>query len=261
MSSRTEEQAAAVVETAASMEELTSTIALNAANANDALKLSEIAAKKANEGCRISQSVIESMKNVRASSHRISEITSVINGIAFQTNILALNAAVEAARAGEQGKGFAVVAGEVRNLAQRSAQSAKEIEELITESVEQVDSGFALVERSGVAIADIEQSVSRMRDIMGDIAVATDEQSRGVSQIAQAMAEMDTTTQQNAALVEESSAAASSLEDQALKLEEAVSIFQVAADTLTAQRPQARSRRVQVESASQDDATGNWVKF
>ncbi|SUF55251.1 methyl-accepting chemotaxis protein [Salmonella enterica] len=261
LSSRTEEQAAAVVETAASMEELTSTIALNAANVKEALKLSESAAKKANEGCLISRTVIESMKNVQSSSHRISEITSVINGIAFQTNILALNAAVEAARAGEQGKGFAVVAGEVRNLAQRSAQSAKEIEELIAESVEYVDSGFLQVERSGVAIADIEQSVTQMRNIMSDIAVATDEQSRGVSQIALAMAEMDTTTQQNAALVEESSAAASSLEEQALKLEEAISVFRVAPDDSTTPRPTVKSKAISLQTVSQEAAAGNWVKF
>ncbi|MDV7072241.1 methyl-accepting chemotaxis protein [Citrobacter werkmanii] len=261
LSSRTEEQAAAVVETAASMEELTSTIALNAANANDALKLSELAAKKANEGCQISQVVIESMKNVRTSSHRISEITSVINGIAFQTNILALNAAVEAARAGEQGKGFAVVAGEVRNLAQRSARSAKEIEELITDSVKQVDSGFALVERSGIAIADIEQSVIRMRDIMADIALATSEQSRGVTQIAQAMTEMDTTTQQNAALVEESSVAASSLEEQALKLEEAISVFHVSHEYNNIPQTLMGIRKMSVEAVKQESNHNNWVKF
>lgn len=227
LSSRTEEQAAAVVETAASMEELTSTVEHNAENANSARNLSEMAAQKAGEGCKISQSMINTMKNVQTSSHRIAEITTVINGIAFQTNILALNAAVEAARAGEQGKGFAVVAGEVRNLAQRSAQSAKEIEGLIAESVGYVDSGFTLVERAGVTMADIEQSVSQVRDIMGEIAMATDEQSRGIAQIALAMAEMDTTTQQNAALVEESSAAASSLEEQALKLEEVISVFRI----------------------------------
>lgn len=234
LSSRTEQQAAAVVETAASMEELTSTVALNAENAGHARRLSEQAAQKAAQGCQVSQSVIETMRNVQGSAHRISEITTVINGIAFQTNILALNAAVEAARAGEQGKGFAVVAGEVRNLASRSAQSAKEIESLIQESVGYVDTGFRLVEQAGSAMAEIETSVVQVRDIMSEIASATDEQSRGITQIAQAMSEMDTTTQQNAALVEESSAAANSLEEQALKLEEAVSVFRVSDDPLLA---------------------------
>ncbi|WP_435928542.1 methyl-accepting chemotaxis protein [Dryocola sp. BD613] len=227
LASRTEQQSAAVIETASSIEELTSTVALNAQNAKHARQLAETAAQKATEGNQISQNVIETMKNVRSSSQRISEITTVINSIAFQTNILALNAAVEAARAGDQGKGFAVVAGEVRNLAQRSAQSAKEIESLIHESATWVDNGFCLVEGAGVTMADIESSVTELRNIMGEIAVATEEQSRGISQIAQAMAEMDATTQQNAALVEESSAAAGSLENQALQLEKAVSVFRV----------------------------------
>ncbi|HDR2349921.1 TPA: HAMP domain-containing protein [Enterobacter asburiae] len=227
LSSRTEQQSAAVVETAASMEELTSTVALNAENANHARRLADEAAQNATEGSQLSLKVIDTMKNVRSSSHRISEITTVINSIAFQTNILALNAAVEAARAGDQGKGFAVVAAEVRTLAQRSAQSAKEIENLINESVLHVDNGFSLVESAGDAMTKIETSVAQVRDIMNEIAAATDEQSRGISQIAQAMAEMDTTTQQNAALVEESSAAASSLEDQAVQLEKVVSIFRV----------------------------------
>jgi methyl-accepting chemotaxis protein II, aspartate sensor receptor len=237
LSSRTEQQAAAVVETAASMEELTSTVALNADNATQARRLSEQAAEKASQGCEVSRAVVETMRSVQNSAHRISEITTVINGIAFQTNILALNAAVEAARAGEQGKGFAVVAGEVRNLAQRSAQSAKEIETLIKESVSIVDTGFRLVEQAGTTMADIETSVGQVRDIMNEIASATDEQSRGISQIAQAMAEMDTTTQQNAALVVESSSAASSLEEQALKLEEAVSVFRLS------EAPMAQLRR------------------
>ncbi|MGL4726905.1 MAG: methyl-accepting chemotaxis protein [Scandinavium sp.] len=262
LSSRTEQQAAAVVETAASMEELTSTVALNAENATQAHRLSEQAADKANQGCEISRSVVETMRSVQSSAHRISEITTVINGIAFQTNILALNAAVEAARAGEQGKGFAVVAGEVRNLAQRSAQSAKEIETLIQESVSIVDTGFRLVEQAGSAMADIETSVGQVRDIMNEIASATDEQSRGISQISQAMAEMDTTTQQNAALVVESSSAASSLEEQALKLEEAVSVFSISSDPLTQvrRRPSAQSEKA-IKPLKAGANADNWTTF
>lgn len=265
LSSRTEQQSAAVVETAASMEELTSTVALNAENANHARRLADEASQNATEGSQLSMKVIDTMKNVRSSSHRISEITSVINSIAFQTNILALNAAVEAARAGDQGKGFAVVAAEVRTLAQRSAQSAKEIENLIKESVVHVDTGFSLVESAGDAMTKIETSVAQVRDIMNEIAAATDEQSRGISQIAQAMAEMDTTTQQNAALVEESSAAASSLEAQAVQLEKVVSIFRVS--KAHALRPELQSKEsIQTASVApfkrpsprnQDE----WVKF
>ncbi|MGI3447933.1 methyl-accepting chemotaxis protein [Citrobacter arsenatis] len=265
LSARTEQQSAAVVETAASMEELTSTVALNAENANHARLLADEASQNATEGSMISLKVIDTMKSVRDSSHRISEITTVINSIAFQTNILALNAAVEAARAGDQGKGFAVVAAEVRTLAQRSAQSAKEIENLINESVVYVDNGFQLVESAGDAMTKIETSVAQVRDIMNEIAAATDEQSRGISQIAQAMAEMDTTTQQNAALVEESSAAASSLEEQAVQLEKVVSIFRVSND----QNAFAQDRRVKggnparaatVMRPSSNDHD-DWVKF
>jgi len=265
LSSRTEQQSAAVVETAASMEELTSTVALNAENANQARLLAEEASQNASEGSLISQKVIDTMKNVRLSSHRISEITTVINSIAFQTNILALNAAVEAARAGDQGKGFAVVAAEVRTLAQRSAQSAKEIENLIHESAVHVDTGFNLVEGAGAAMFKIEKSVAQVRDIMSEIATATDEQSRGISQIAQAMAEMDTTTQQNAALVEESSAAASSLEDQAVQLEKVVSIFRVSNTPrqLKESHPAGKGHVIALapgkkESVSDQD---DWVKF
>ncbi|MEP8703263.1 methyl-accepting chemotaxis protein [Enterobacter roggenkampii] len=265
LSARTEQQSAAVVETAASMEELTSTVALNAENASHARQLADEAAQNATEGSQISLQVIDTMKNVRSSSHRISEITTVINSIAFQTNILALNAAVEAARAGDQGKGFAVVAAEVRTLAQRSAQSAKEIENLINESVLYVDTGFSLVESAGDAMTKIETSVAQVRDIMNEIAAATEEQSRGISQIAQAMAEMDTTTQQNAALVEESSAAASSLEDQAVQLEKVVSIFRVSNERTARtekRRPNNASSTTVVAikrptSHDQDD----WVKF
>ncbi|MGB7803389.1 methyl-accepting chemotaxis protein [Buttiauxella sp.] len=264
LSARTEQQSAAVVETAASMEELTSTVALNAENAEHARQLAEAASQKANEGSQISKMVIDTMKNVQNSSHRISEITTVINSIAFQTNILALNAAVEAARAGDQGKGFAVVAGEVRNLAQRSAQSAKEIESLIHESVSYVDSGFRLVEGAGIAMDNIETSVIQVRDIMSEIAAATDEQSRGISQIAQAMAEMDTTTQQNAALVEESSAAASSLEDQAVQLEKVVSIFRVSknqntkAENIPVSRTPTLALLAKKSGSNNND---NWTEF
>jgi methyl-accepting chemotaxis protein-2 (aspartate sensor receptor) len=264
LSSRTEQQSAAVVETAASMEELTSTVALNAENAKHARQLAEAASQKANEGSQISKMVIDTMKNVQSSSHRISEITSVINSIAFQTNILALNAAVEAARAGDQGKGFAVVAGEVRNLAQRSAQSAKEIETLIHESVSYVDSGFRLVEGAGVAMDNIETSVIQVRDIMSGIAAATDEQSKGISQIAQAMAEMDTTTQQNAALVEESSAAASSLEEQAVQLEKVVSIFRVSKTQNDAEEARAATNHSVasvVTKRSTVNSKDSWVEF
>jgi methyl-accepting chemotaxis protein-2 (aspartate sensor receptor) len=264
LSARTEQQSAAVVETAASMEELTSTVALNAENAIHARQLAEAASQKANEGSQISKMVIDTMKNVQNSSHRISEITTVINSIAFQTNILALNAAVEAARAGDQGKGFAVVAGEVRNLAQRSAQSAKEIESLIHESVSYVDSGFRLVEGAGVAMDNIETSVIQVRDIMSEIAAATDEQSRGISQIAQAMAEMDTTTQQNAALVEESSAAASSLEEQAVQLEKVVSIFRVSKIQVDTPENMPVRRTSTVSLSAKKSATNNkdnWIEF
>jgi len=264
LSSRTEQQSAAVVETAASMEELTSTVALNAENARHARQLAEAASQKANEGSQISKMVIDTMKNVQNSSHRISEITTVINSIAFQTNILALNAAVEAARAGDQGKGFAVVAGEVRNLAQRSAQSAKEIEALIHESASYVDSGFRLVEGAGVAMDNIETSVIQVRDIMSEIAAATDEQSRGIAQIAQAMAEMDTTTQQNAALVEESSAAASSLEEQAVQLEKVVSIFRVSKTKVDETETRQAANYVIAQVPSKKSAPNNrdnWVEF
>ncbi|MFK3710560.1 methyl-accepting chemotaxis protein [Leclercia adecarboxylata] len=260
LSSRTEQQSAAVVETAASMEELTSTVALNAENAKHARTLAQEASVNATEGSQIAQKVIDTMKNVRQSSHRISEITTVINSIAFQTNILALNAAVEAARAGDQGKGFAVVAAEVRTLAQRSAQSAKEIENLIGESVEFVDTGYNLVEGAGDAMSRIEGSVAQVRDIMSEIAAATDEQSRGIAQIAQAMAEMDTTTQQNAALVEESSAAASSLEDQAVQLEKVVAVFKVS-DSSPSRAVAARTVMPATVKKSAAQDSGDWVQF
>ncbi len=208
LSRRTDQQAAALQETAASMEELTSTVKNNADNVRQARQISEEAQHMARQGGNITDNVVTTMQSISDSSRRIADITTVINGIAFQTNILALNAAVEAARAGEQGRGFAVVAGEVRNLAQRSAQAAKEIETLIGESVSRVDTGSTLVREAGSAMEGIISSVSRVHDLMGEISAASDEQSRGIEQIGQAVTEMDGVTQQNAALVQEASAAA-----------------------------------------------------
>lgn len=225
LSSRTEQQAAAVVQMAASMEQLTSTVKLNSENAVFASKLSSEASQHALQGGQVVSSVINTMDKIRKSSTRISEITSVINGIAFQTNILALNAAVEAARAGEGGRGFAVVAGEVRNLAQRSATAAKEIEGLINDSVAQVNTGATQVDNAGSTMHEIIHSVGQVNEIMQEIATASDEQTRGINQISQAMSEMDHTTQQNAALVEQSAAAASSLQEEAERLEKAVAFF------------------------------------
>ncbi|WP_318011354.1 methyl-accepting chemotaxis protein [Brenneria tiliae] len=230
LSSRTEQQAAALEQTAASMEQVGATVKQNADNVHQASKLAQDAAIAAKKGGDVTTEVVGTMANIATSSKKIADITSVINGIAFQTNILALNAAVEAARAGEQGRGFAVVAGEVRNLAQRSAQAAKEIEGLIAESVERVNTGSHQVTQTGEAMESIITAITRVNDLMGEIASASDEQSRGISQIGQAVTEMDGVTQQNAALVQESAAAAASLEDQARQLNEAVSVFQLAAD-------------------------------
>ncbi|PXW43326.1 methyl-accepting chemotaxis protein-2 (aspartate sensor receptor) [Erwinia sp. AG740] len=229
LSSRTEQQSSAIVETAASMEQLTATVKNNADNARHASQISEQATDNANRGGDIIHRVVQTMGEISGSSKKISDITSVINSIAFQTNILALNAAVEAARAGEQGRGFAVVAGEVRNLAQRSSQAAKEIEGLISESVSRVNTGTVLVSDAGSAMDDIVASVKRVHDIMGEIASASDEQSRGIAQIGGAVSEMDSTIQQNAAMVHESSAAANSLEDEAARLSQLVSVFRLSA--------------------------------
>ncbi|PLR39411.1 methyl-accepting chemotaxis protein [Chimaeribacter coloradensis] len=225
LSSRTEEQASALEETAASMEQLTATVKHNADNAHHASQLASTASVTAQKGGQIVADVVRTMQEISGSSKKIAEITTVINSIAFQTNILALNAAVEAARAGEQGRGFAVVASEVRNLAQRSAQAAKEIENLISESVTRVDSGSRLVESAGQTMGDIVQSITHVTNIMGEIASASDEQSKGISQVALAVTEMDSVTQQNAALVEQASQAALSLEEQAAVLNQTVATF------------------------------------
>ncbi|CAB3899385.1 Methyl-accepting chemotaxis protein I [Achromobacter animicus] len=227
LSSRTEEQAASLEETAASMEQLASTVKQNADNARQANQLAASASDVAERGGSAVSEVVSTMEGISASSRKISEIVSVIDGIAFQTNILALNAAVEAARAGEQGKGFAVVAGEVRSLAQRSAQAAKEIKGLIEDSVSKVGAGSQQVERAGATMQEIVASVKRVTDIMGEISAASDEQSSGIDQVNRAVAQMDEVTQQNAALVEEAAAAAGSLQDQAQRLAEAVAVFKI----------------------------------
>ncbi|HAI9869646.1 TPA: methyl-accepting chemotaxis protein [Escherichia coli] len=227
LSSRTEQQAASLEETAASMEQLTATVKQNAENARQASHLALSASETAQRGGKVVDNVVQTMRDISTSSQKIAYIISVIDGIAFQTNILALNAAVEAARAGEQGRGFAVVAGEVRNLAQRSAQAAREIKSLLEDSVGKVDVGSTLVESAGETMAEIVSAVTRVTDIMGEIASASDEQSRGIDQVGLAVAEMDRVTQQNAALVEESAAAAAALEEQASRLTEAVAVFRI----------------------------------
>ncbi|KJV45191.1 chemotaxis protein [Pantoea sp. BL1] len=227
LSARTEEQAASLEQTAASMEQLTATVKQNAENARQASQLALSASETAQKGGNVVEGVVRTMSDIAGSSKKIADITSVIDGIAFQTNILALNAAVEAARAGEQGRGFAVVAGEVRNLAQRSAQAAKEIKGLIEDSVNRVNSGSQLVGTAGETMSEIVNAVTRVTDIMGEIASASDEQSRGIDQVGQAVTEMDRVTQQNASLVEESAAAAASLEEQASRLSQSVAVFRV----------------------------------
>ncbi len=227
LSARTEEQASALQQAAASMEELGSTVRQNAENAMSANQLALGASTVARKGGDVVGEVVDTMKGINDSSKRIVDIIGVIDGIAFQTNILALNAAVEAARAGEQGRGFAVVAGEVRSLAQRSADAAKEIKSLISASVERVEHGTELVDRAGVTMTEIVNSIARVTDIMGEISAASTEQSTGVGQIGEAIAQMDQATQQNAALVEESAAAAESLRDQAHQLVDAVAVFKL----------------------------------
>ena len=230
LSIRTEQQASALQETAASMEELSSTVKQNADNARQANQLAMSASTVAGQGGDVVAEVVTTMKGINDSSKKIADIISVIDGIAFQTNILALNAAVEAARAGEQGRGFAVVAGEVRNLAQRSAEAAKEIKSLITASVERVEQGSQLVDKAGTTMTEVVGAIRRVTDIMGEISAASSEQSTGVSQVGEAVTQMDQVTQQNAALVEEMAAAASSLSHQAQALVGAVAVFKLTAD-------------------------------
>jgi methyl-accepting chemotaxis protein-1 (serine sensor receptor) len=227
LSGRTEEQASALEETAASMEQLSSTVKQNADNARQANQLAQGASEVALKGGQVVGQVVETMKGINESSKKISDIIGVIDGIAFQTNILALNAAVEAARAGEQGRGFAVVATEVRNLAGRSADAAKEIKSLISASVERVEQGSALVDEAGTTMTEVVGSIRRVTDIMGEISAASNEQSAGVAQVGEAVTQMDQATQQNAALVEQSAAAAESMKAQAQQLVQAIGVFQV----------------------------------
>jgi methyl-accepting chemotaxis protein len=238
LSARTEMQASSLEETAASIEELTSTVRQNADNARQANQLAASASDVALKGGDVVANVVKTMSAIDGASHKIVDIIAVIEGIAFQTNILALNAAVEAARAGEQGRGFAVVAAEVRNLAQRSNSAAKEINDLIGASVQQVDQGSRLVGNAGATMADIVASVARVTDIMAEIASATGEQQSGIEQVNQAIVQIDTVTQQNAALVEEAAAAAGSLQQQAAQLADVVRVFNLGGP---AQAPQARS--------------------
>jgi methyl-accepting chemotaxis protein len=227
LSSRTEEQASSLQQTAASMEQLTGTVRASADNARQANQLAQGASTAALRGGEVVSQVVQTMGDIQSASTRIAEITGVIDGIAFQTNILALNAAVEAARAGEQGRGFAVVASEVRTLAQRSADAARQIKSLIADSVSKVEAGGTLVQEAGTTMGEVVRQVQRVSDLIGEITAAAGEQSQGIEQVGQAVTQLDQTTQQNAALVEESAAAAESLKAQAQRLAEAVAVFRL----------------------------------
>jgi len=262
LASRTEEQSAAVVETAASMEELTSTVKRNADNAREASQLAGVAAEHARSGGKIVWDVVSTMETITESSNKITDIISVINGISFQTNILALNAAVEAARAGEQGRGFAVVAGEVRSLAQRSANAAKEIEGLIKESVQRVMTGSEMANKAGSTMEQIVSSVTNVSGIMNEISSASEEQSRGIDQIGKAVTELDSTTQQNAALVQESSAASLSLEQQAEQLTQLVSVFKLSSETAKPKHAPAAARsKVSLRPVTSTSNGADWESF
>lgn len=250
LSSRTEEQASALQQTAASMEQLSSTVRQNADSALQANQLALGASQVAAQGGDVVGEVVTNMRGITESSRKIADIIGVIDSIAFQTNILALNAAVEAARAGEQGRGFAVVAGEVRTLAQRSAEAAKEIKLLINNSVDSITAGTALVDRAGHTMTEVVSSIRRVTDLVGEISAASSEQSQGVSQVGEAITQMDSTTQQNAALVEESAAAAESLKRQAQELVQAVSHFKTTSAIAASAAQLPRSAPVSARTAS-----------
>jgi methyl-accepting chemotaxis protein len=258
LSSRTEGQAGALEETASSMEELTSTVKQNADNSYEANLMAKSASEVAVKGGAVVAQVVETMGSINESSKRIVDIIGVIDGIAFQTNILALNAAVEAARAGEQGRGFAVVASEVRNLAQRSAAAAKEIKTLIGNSVEKIDVGTHLVEQAGVTMDEVVASVKRVTDIIGDITLASNEQTAGIAQINQAIMHMDSATQQNSALVEEAASAAQSLHEQADALTKLVHVFKLDSDHDSSATGGARGNVIRnIQSASRRASLSN----
>jgi methyl-accepting chemotaxis protein len=261
LSGRTEKQASALQQTAATMDELGSTVRQNADSAKQASQLAQGASVVASQGKEVVGKVVTTMQGINESSRRIGDIISVIDGIAFQTNLLALNAAVEAARAGEQGRGFAVVASEVRNLAQRSADAAKEIKTLIGQSVQQVEQGTLLVDEAGKTMGEIVSSIRRVTDIVAEISSANVEQSTGVQQVGEAVSQMDQATQQNAALVEESAAAAESLRAQAQQLVEAVSVFKLAyngsADSVQHSPPPAKSASTE-RAAPRSKHAGEW---
>ena len=248
LSSRTEEQASSLEETASSMEELTSTVKQNADNARQANGLAVSASEVATRGGTVVSEVVQTMGAINDSARKIVDIIGVIDGIAFQTNILALNAAVEAARAGEQGRGFAVVAAEVRNLAQRSANAAKEIKSLISDSVEKVDTGSKLVDQAGDTMQEIVESIKRVADIVSEISAASDEQRVGIEQVSQAITQMDEVTQQNAALVEEAAAAAGSMQDQSQTLTQTVGVFKLNSSMMSTAAPAHKPRQAKAST-------------